>query len=192
MLALTVFTVLILGGLYLLDLLREPKPLPEFTEEQIKQKWRDLGFFCELDHQDKLWTLTGSLRGLLFFPDLLLGYIADPENAKDGNKKKYGPYGTLEIMTWPEAGMGNSIRGSATALAHLAEIVDAKLASAQPGDQIRIREEYAPDNTYTLLLDIRPDGFDPASADRERLGSLMSIAAVKKTEPATGVAGLAN
>lgn len=179
MLALTVFAVLILGGLYLLDLLREPKPLPEFTEEQIKHKWRDLGFFCELDHVDKLWTLTGSLRGLLFFPDLLLGYIADPENAKVGTKKKYGPYGTLEVMTWPDAGFGNSIRGSAKALAHLAEIVDAKLASAQAGDQIRIREEYASANTYTLLLDIRPDGFDPASADRERLGSLKSVAATK-------------
>ena len=188
MLALTVFAVLILGGLYLLDLLREPKPVPVFTEEQIKQKWRDLGFFCELDHQDKLWTLTGSLRGLLFFPDLLLGYIADPDNARDGTKKKYGPYGTLEVMTWPEPGFGNSIRGSATALAHLAELVDAKLASAQAGDQIRIREEYASDNPYTLLLDIRPDGFDPASADRERLGSLTTVAPVRKPEPATAPA----
>jgi hypothetical protein len=179
LLALTVFAVLIFGGLYLLDLLREPKALPVFTEEQIKQKWRDLGFFCELDHVDKLWTLTGSLRGLLFFPDLLLGYIADPENARDGTKKKYGPYGTLEVMTWPEAGFGNSIRGSAKALEHLAELVDAKLASAQPGDQIRIREEYASDNGYTLLLDIRPDGFDPASADRERLGSLTNLSAPK-------------
>jgi hypothetical protein len=179
MLALTVFAVLILGGLYLLDLLREPKPLPEFTEEQIKQKWRDLGFFCELDHEDKLWTLTGSLRGLLFFPDLLLGYASDPENSKDGTKKKYGPYGTLEIMTWPEPGFGNSIRGSSTALAHLAEIVEAKLASAQAGDQIQIREEYASDNAYTLLLDVRADGFDPASTDRERLGSLTSLSARK-------------
>jgi hypothetical protein len=188
LLALTVFAVLIFGGLYLLDLLREPKPLPVFTEEQIKQKWRELGFFCELDHDEKLWTLTGSLRGLLFFPDLLLGYVADPDNLKDGTKKKYGPYGTLEVMTWPEPGFGNSIRGSAKALAHLAEIVDAKLASAQPGDQIRIRGEYAGDNTYTLLLDIRPDGFDPASADRERLGSLTSLVAANKPGPATAPA----
>jgi len=49
------------------------------TEEQIKQQWRKLGFYCEMDREKKLWTLTGSRAGLLFFPDLLLGYVADSD-----------------------------------------------------------------------------------------------------------------
>jgi hypothetical protein len=58
-----------------------------------------------------------------------------------------------------------------TELARLAELVEAKLASAQPGEPIRIREEFAADSPYTLVLDVRADGFDPASTDRERLGA---------------------
>ena len=171
-----IFAGLIVGGLFMLDRLRPQKELPEFTEEQIKQKWRELGFFCEVDHVEKTWTLTGSRPGLLFFPDLLLGYSSDPANAAPGTKKKYGPYGTLEVMTWLEPGFGNSIHGSTKALAHLAEIVEAKLASAHAGDEVRIRSEFASNSPYTLVLDIRPDGFDPASADRERLGAPTSLA----------------
>jgi hypothetical protein len=152
--------------------LSEQNPPAEMTDERIKQKWRELGFFCELDDQKKVWTLTGSRAGLLYFPDLLLGYVADPQNATDGERKNYGPYGSLEIMTWREAGLdGNAIRGSLTDLTSLAELVETKLATAEPGSPIMIREEFAPDSPYKLLLDVRADGFDPASADRERLGA---------------------
>jgi len=141
-------------------------------DEQIKQQWRKLGFFCELDEQKKLWTLTGSRAGLLYFPDLLLGYVADPQNASDREHQRYGPYGSLEVMTWPDAGFdGHAIRGSLTDLARLAELIEAKLATAEPGSPILIREEFAADSPYSLMLDVRADGFDPAAADRERLGA---------------------
>jgi hypothetical protein len=142
------------------------------TEDQIKQGWRKLGFFCELDTEKRLWTLTGSRAGLLYFPDLLLGYVNDPQNAKDGSRQNYDPYGSLEIMTYPEAGFdSHAIRGSVSALTHLAELVEQKLAVAEPGEQIKIREDFAPGSPFGLLLDVRADGFDPAAADRERLGA---------------------
>jgi hypothetical protein len=56
-------------------------------------------------------------------------------------------------------------------LAHLAELVEVKLATAEPGSPILIREEFAADSPYSLMLDVRADGFDPASTDRERLGA---------------------
>ena len=181
MLSLAVLAILVAGGFYLRSMLREKEPRPEMTEEQIKQKWRELGFFCELDDQKKIWTLTGSRAGLLYFPDLLLGYVADPQNALDGANKHYGPYGSLEVMTWPDAGFdGNAIRGSLMALTHLAELIEVKLASAEAGSPILIREEFAPDSRYTLLLDVRADGFDPASADRERLGATTNVPATEK------------
>ena len=171
MLTVVIVATLVALGLYLRSMVREKEPRPGLTEDQIKQKWRELGFFCELDDQKKTWTLTGSRAGLLFFPDLLLGYVNDPENATDGNQKHYGPYGSLDIMTWPEAGFSsNAIRGSLMDLGHLAELVEAKLARAQAGDLVQIREEFAADSRYTLVLDVRADGFDPSSADRERLG----------------------
>ncbi len=160
---------------------REEHPPADITDERIKQQWRELGFFCELDDQKRVWALTGSRAGLLYFPDLLLGYVADPQNASDGALKHYGPYGSLEIMTYPVAGFdGHAIRGSLTDLTRLAEIVEAKLATAEAGSPIQIRADYAPESPYTLLLDVRADGFDPASADRERLGA----ATERKVAPA--------
>jgi hypothetical protein len=152
--------------------MREKAPPAEMTEDHIKQEWRKLGFFCELDNEKKAWILTGSRAGLLYFPDLLLGFVADPKNAANAEHEHYGPYGSLEVMTWTEAGLdGHAIRGSLVNLAHLASLVEGKLAIAQPGDRLRIREEYAATSPYALVLDVRADGFDPASTDRERLGS---------------------
>ena len=157
----------------------EEKPPAALTDEQIKQQWRKLGFFCELDDQKRVWTLTGSRAGLLYFPDLLLGFVNDPQNASDGERKHYGPYGSLEIMTYPDAGFdGHAIRGSLEDLTRLAELIEAKLAIAAAGSPIEIREEFAPGSPYSLVLDVRPDGFDPASADRERLGAAASATKV--------------
>src|SRR5438045_7258093 len=91
----------------------EKHPPAALTDEQIKQQWRKLGFFCELDDQKKMWTLTGSKAGLLYFPDLLLGYVNDPQNSADRAQQHFGPYGNLEVMTYQVAGFdGKEIRGS--------------------------------------------------------------------------------
>lgn len=153
----------------------------ELTSDQIKQQWRRLGFFCELDDRDRTWTLTGSREGLLRFRDLLLAYVADPKHDLQSEYEHYGPYGSLEVMTWPQAGFdGQSIRGTLADLARLAGLVETKLAAAQSDSVVRIREEFAPDSAYTLRLDVRDDWFDPASADPDRLG-----AATKRPAPNT-------
>jgi hypothetical protein len=151
----------------------EEHPPEVISDDRIKKGWRELGFFCELDEQKRLWTLTGSRRGLLYFQDLLLGFVNDPQNATDGSRKHYGPYGALEVVTWPDAGFdGHGIRGSLADLTRLAELVETKLISAEPGESILIREEYAPESPFSLLLDVRADAFDPASTDREHLGAV--------------------
>jgi hypothetical protein len=169
-----IVAILLAGGFYMYrrNVSQVAPPRPQMTNAQINQKWRELGFFCELDDEKKAWTLTGSRAGLLHFPDLLRGYIADPKNESNGDHQHYGPYGSLEVMTWQDAGFdGNAIRGSLTDLERLASLVETNLAFAEAGSQVRVREEFAPDSRYALLLDIRVDGFDPASADPERLGA---------------------
>jgi hypothetical protein len=158
----------------------EQHPPAAMTDEQIKQHWRKLGFYCEMDDQKKTWTVTGSRAGLLYFPDLLLGFVNDPENATDGARKNYGPYGSLEIMTYADAGFdSHAIRGSLDDLTRLAALVEEKLATAEPGTPLLIREEFAPNSRYSLRLDVRADGFDPASADRESLGAATIVVADK-------------
>jgi hypothetical protein len=177
--------IVVAGGLYVRSMMREQEsPHPEITEDQIKTGWRKLGFFCELDAEKRVWVLTGSRAGLLYFPDLLLGYVADPKNATNGALEHYGPYGSLEVMTWMEPGLdGNAIRGSLVDLERLASLVETQLATAQPGEQLKIREDYAANSLYGLVLDVRADGFDPSSTDRERLGATVKPQPVKP--PAT-------
>jgi hypothetical protein len=134
--------------------------------QATRREWRQLGFFYDRDDQARVWRLTGSLTGLLRFRDILLSYVAEPRNALQSEHEHYGPYMYLEIMTWPEAGFDDhAIRGPLAELARLATLVEAKVATARPGSCLQIREEFAPESPYTLVLDLREDGFDPATAD---------------------------
>ena len=42
--------------------------------------------------------------------------------------------------------------------------IEAKLTTAQPGDEICIRDEFAPNTPYALVLEVSKDRFDPAEA----------------------------
>src|SRR3954466_13369192 len=137
------------------------------TNQSTRREWRELGFFYDRDDQAKLWQLTGSRAGLLRFRDVLRSYAADPQNQLQSEHEHYGPYGYLEVMTWPEAGFDDhAIRGSLADIARLATIVEKKLAAALPGSTIRIREEFAANSPYELILEVKEDEFDPASADK--------------------------
>jgi len=69
-------------------------------------------------------------------------------------------------MIWPEAGFDeHAIRGTLADLARLAQLIEATIASMNPGSSVAIREAFAPDSPYTLVLDLREDGFDPSTAD---------------------------
>jgi len=139
---------------------------PKDVNDRARLEWRELGFFYNVDSASRERQLLGSKTGLLGFRDLLLRYADNPRNDVKSEHDHYGPYGHLEIMTWPDAGMDHhAIYGSLADLRRLASLVEEKLAEARPGKMIRIREEYAGESTYTLVLDVRPDDFDPASAD---------------------------
>lgn len=137
----------------------------------IEQQWQDLGFYYETDNEAKAWRLIGSRRGLSRFADALRRYVADPRNALKSEHEHYGPYSYLEVMTWPEAGIdGHAIHGRLEDLLRLADLIVTKLDAAVPGATITIREEFAPDSPYALVLEVRDEGFDPAEAD-PHLGS---------------------
>ena len=89
--------------------------------EVLRQEWRELGFFYDVDDQARVWKLVGCRAGLLRFRDLLRSYAADPRNELKSEHWHYGPYGYLEVMTWPEARFDDhAIRGSLADIARLA------------------------------------------------------------------------
>lgn len=142
----------------------------ELVHEKLKavtrSEWRELGFFYDRDDSLKEWRLVGSRLGLRRFPELLRAYVAHPCNEAKSEHDHYGPYMHLKVMTWPDAGMdGNAIYGTLNDMERLATLVDEKIAGLAPGHIARIREEFASTSEYTLVLELRDDGFDPASAD---------------------------
>jgi hypothetical protein len=140
--------------------------MDERQKEYVRFDWRELGFYYGSDELLKERRLVGSREGLLRFAALLRRYVADPRNAVKSEHEHYGPYMSLEVMTWPEAGMDDhAIQGPLTELERLAGLVERKLDGLQPGNEVRIREEFAPSAAYALVLELRDDGFDPSSMD---------------------------
>ena len=138
----------------------------EIVNQKTRLEWRDLGFYYDRDDSAQEWRLTGSRNGLLQFRDLLLTYANDPRHAGKSEHEHYGPYQYLEIMTWPEAGMDDhAIHGALDDLRRLASLVDQELTHARAGVAIRIRGAFATDSKYALVLDVRPDDFDPSAVD---------------------------
>jgi hypothetical protein len=143
----------------------------ERSREQTRSEWRELGFFYDREEISKTWRLVGSRSGLLRFADLLRAYAADSRNEMKSEHQHYGPYVYLKVMTWPEAGMdGASIHGTLNDLRRLAQLAEEHLAELKPGETAAIREEFAATAEYSLVLELRDDMFDPASADAN-LGS---------------------
>ncbi len=140
----------------------------EAVNEATRKEWRDLGFFYEVDDEQKEWRLVGSRSGLFKFRDLLMRYVTNPRNEAKSEHDHYGPYMYLKVLTWTAPGIdGNAIYGTLQDLRRLADIIEAKLQDARPGSVLRIQEEFAAGCEYSLVLDVRDDHFDPASADPE-------------------------
>jgi hypothetical protein len=138
----------------------------EREKECLRAEWRELGSYHDTDEPRKERRLVGSRAGLLRFAELLRTYVADPRNAVMSEHEHYGPYMSLEVMTWPDARMDDhAIQGPLTMLARLAGLVEKTLEGLQPGSEVRIREEFAPSAEYALVLDLRDDSFDPSSMD---------------------------
>ena len=59
----------------------------------------------------------------------------------------------------------HAIHGTLADLRRLAALVEEKAKALAPGESCRIREEYARNSKFTLVLSMHVDDFDPASLD---------------------------
>jgi hypothetical protein len=138
----------------------------EWLKDQTREEWRTLGFHYDREDSTKLWRLSGSRVGLLRFAELLDLYVANPRNQLLSEHEHYGPYSYLEVMTWQDAGIDDhSIHGSLEDLERLGVLIRSTVEQLRPGQSAEIREHFAADSNYGLMLSLRNDGFDPASLD---------------------------
>lgn len=142
------------------------------TNEATRADWRELGFFYDVDDETRQWRLVGSRTGLLRFAELLDRYVADPANGLEGEHEHYGPYMYLEVMTSKNPSIDDhSIHGTLTDLARLASITRTRVSNALPGQTVVIKDDYAGEAQYSLVLQLRPDDFDPSSVDAALVSS---------------------
>jgi hypothetical protein len=137
-------------------------------EEMIKQEWRDLGFYYELEENNdfKQWRFYGSKQGLFNFINLLEIYTTNKSNDYISEHDHYGPYNYLKIMTWnkPEI-TENCFAGTIADLNDLKGIVARKLDVTGVGQTFVIGKEYGEGNTANARFFVMADDFDPVSMD---------------------------
>lgn len=74
--------------------------MDHFSDEWFRSEWRKLGFYYEVDHAAKQWTITGEVGGLEAFVAAVRLYASDPGNDWISCHCNLGPYDYLEIGTW--------------------------------------------------------------------------------------------
>ncbi len=140
--------------------------LPQATNQATREEWRQLGFFYDTRDAPPCWRLVGSASGLANFVKVLDEYVRDPRNETLSEHAHYGPYMYLKVQTAesPEID-SNGIRGSLADLARLRDLIASGLRNLRIGESLVIGSEYSPSVRFSLHLELREAGFDPASAD---------------------------
>lgn len=140
--------------------------MKHFSDDWFRAEWRKLGFYYEFNHEAKRWELTGSLSGLRAFSSAIRSYAMDSEHDWVSCHCNLGPYDYLEIGTWDVAVIDDHwIAGRLENLLALADWLDERLSTAQPGTSLSARSFYASSSPYDLCLYLKEPEFDPASLD---------------------------
>ncbi len=138
----------------------------EAVNAVTRSEWRELGFFYEFQLETNAWRLVGSKGGLLGFAKLIRRYIESPRNHALSEHEHFGPYMYLKVCTWKEAEINShSIAGTISDLKRLADLIEQALWGATPGESREIATKYEPSSPCRLILEVREDSFDPATAD---------------------------
>ena len=138
----------------------------EAAKEATRQAWRELGFFCGLDKAAKEWRIVGSVKGLKRFASEIRKYASNPVNARLSEYTHFGPAMNLEVGTSHQAEITDQwIAAPLTDFLRLAVLIDRSVQANMVGKHIALRANFSPMAPYELILDVREDAFDPASAD---------------------------
>ncbi len=147
---------------------RSPAELLEASavSDDIREQWRELGFWCDVDDDKKAWLFRGSRGGLQSFVRLLRAYAGAPRYAPDGEHEHHGPYSDLILVTTPTRRIGDrAICGPQASFADLADLVEVRLAGCGQGDVVVLGQEWSPESEWRLILNVEVDGWDPALHD---------------------------
>ena len=136
------------------------------TKEATRRVWRELGFFCGRDAVAKEWRIVGSVKGLWKFAAEIRSYASNSANDRLSEYTQFGPAMNLEVGTSHQTEITEQwIGGPLVDLLRLATLIERSVQANVVGKRIALRSNFSPMAPYELILDVRDDAFDPASAD---------------------------
>jgi hypothetical protein len=138
----------------------------EAANEATRRDWRELGFFCGRDAAAKEWCIVGSVSGLRKFATEIRKYASNPVHDRLSEYTQFGPAMNLEVGTSHQTEITEQwIGGPLVDLLRLATLIERSAQANVVGKRIALRANFSPMAPYELILDIRDEAFDPASAD---------------------------
>lgn len=136
------------------------------SNETTRQAWRELGFFCGRNDAAKEWRIVGSVKGLRKFAAEIRKYASNQANDRLSEYTHFGPAMNLELGTSHQPEITEQwIGGPLMDLLRLATFIERSVQDNVVGKSIALRSNFSPMAPYELILDVRDDAFDPASAD---------------------------
>lgn len=136
------------------------------AKESTRRAWRELGFFCGKNDAAKEWRIVGSVKGLRKFAAEIRSYASNPANDRLSEYTQFGPAMNLEIGTSHQPEITEQwIGGPLADLLRLATFIERSAQDNVVGKCVALRSNFSPMAPYELILDVRDDAFDPASAD---------------------------
>ena len=138
----------------------------EAAKEATRRAWRKLGFFCGRNDAAKEWRIVGSVAGLRKFAAEIRSYASNPAHDRLSEYTQFGPAMNLEIGTSHQTEITEQwIGGPLAELLRLATCIERSAQANVVGKCIALRSNFSPMAPYELVLDVRDEAFDPASAD---------------------------
>ncbi len=138
----------------------------EAALEATRRAWRELGFFCGRDPAAKEWRIVGSVKGLRTFAAEIRKYASNLAHDRLSEYTQFGPAMNLEVGTSHQTEITEQwIGGPLLDLLRLATLIEQSAQANVVGKRIALRANFSPMAPYELILDIRDEAFDPASAD---------------------------
>lgn len=136
------------------------------ASESTRRAWRELGFFCGKNDAAKEWRIVGSVKGLRKFAAEIRAYASNPANDRLSEYTQFGPAMNLEIGTSHQPEITEQwIGGPVADLLRLATFIERSTQPNVVGKCVALRSNFSPMAPYELILDVRDEAFDPASAD---------------------------
>ena len=138
----------------------------EAAKESTRKAWRELGFYCGKNDAAKEWRIIGSVAGLRKFAAEVRAYASNPANDRLSEYTQLGPAMNLEIGTSHQTEITEQwIGGPLADLLRLATFIERSVQANVVGKCVNLRSNFSPMAPYELILDVRAESFDPASAD---------------------------